>query len=83
MTTGGAIMGQDVTVTAVGGPFGEPNCGATMVMSSTISLEPQTGCMFSNVTVSAGSVDMTSGNPIVWTSGNNGMITFMFNITCP
>jgi hypothetical protein len=79
--------GNSVTVTAAGGPsFGDSKdkeCSDLTNNMASISLEPQTGCIFTGVTVMGGSVNMTSGNPIVWSGADGvGMVYFMFNISC-
>jgi hypothetical protein len=88
-TVMGGTLSSTLTLTAVGSPDsgGSPSCmNATDDAPGVISLEPQTGCMFSAVSVTAGGFTLqNSGSQIVWSnipSGTMGIQEVMFSITC-
>ena len=84
------INGETVTVMAVGGPSDgsgsmDQSC-SDLNGTATISLEPQTGCFFDNVSVDDGTTTPNMapwGKSITWTGADGaGMTGFMFTIDC-
>lgn len=88
-TVMGGTLSSTLTLTAVGSPDsgGSPSCmTGTQGAPGTISLEPQTGCMFAAVSVTAGGFTLqNNASQIVWSnipSGTMGIQEVMFSITC-